>query len=103
MKNKKYVIVDIRRFFLFITAVFIITALIINLIFAYSKVYGSIQTQGFKEYYVGNGENLWNISLEHMPEGYDVRKMVFDIKKLNEMDTSFIVEGETIKIPIYDN
>ncbi|TJX16243.1 LysM peptidoglycan-binding domain-containing protein [Tissierella creatinini] len=103
MKNKKYLIVDVRRFFLFITAVFILISLIINVIFAYSKAYGSIQTQGFKEYYVDNGENLWNISLEYMPEGYDVRKMVFDIKRLNGMDTSFIVEGETIKIPIYDN
>ncbi len=103
MKEKKYVIVDSRRFFLFITIVSILTAFIFSLIFTYSKAYSSIQTQNFKEYYVHKGDNLWNISLEHMPKNYDVRKMVYDIKELNNMDESFIVAGETIKIPIYDN
>lgn len=102
MKSKKYVIVDSRRFFLFITLVFILTALIFNLIFTYSKAHSSIQSQDFREYHVLKGDNLWNISLEYMPKDYDVRKMVYDIKKLNEMDESFIVAGDTIKIPIYD-
>ncbi len=102
MKNKRYVIVDSRRFFLFITVVFILTALIFNLIFTYSKAHSSIQSQDFKEYYVHKGDNLWNISLSHMPKDYDVRKMVYDIKKFNEMEDSFIVAGDIIKIPIYN-
>ena len=74
----------------------------INMIFTYSKAHSSIQMQNFKEYYVLKGDNLWNISLKHMPKDYDVRRMVYDIKMLNEMDQSFIVAGETIKIPIYE-
>ena len=101
MKNRKYVIVDSRRFFAFMTFVFILIALTITMIFTLQTAHGNIESQSYKEYHVLKGDNLWNISLEYMPKDYDVRKMIFDIKKLNGMDDSYLAAGETIKIPLY--
>lgn len=101
MKNKKYVIVDGRRFFAFMTFIFILIALTITMIFTLQTAHGNIESQNYKEYHVLAGDNLWNISLEYMPKNYDVRRMIFDIKKLNNMDNSYLAAGETIKIPLY--
>lgn len=103
MKSKKYLIVDSRRFFMFVTFLFVVLAFIIGLVFTIPKAHSSIQFQSFKEYHVLAGDNLWNISLEYMPKDYDVRRMVYEIKELNNMETSYIAAGETIKIPILND
>lgn len=102
MKSRKYVIVDSRRFFMFITFIFVVLSLLISLIITLPKVHSNIQEQKFQEYHVIDGDNLWNISLKFLPEDYDVRKMIFEIKELNDMETSYIYAGETIKIPLYN-
>lgn len=68
-----------------------------------SKAQGIIYNQSYTDYYVKNGDTLWNISLEKMPIDYDVRRMVYDIKSLNNMETSYIYEGDIIKIPVYND
>lgn len=103
MKSKKYVIIDSKRFFMFVTLIFVICAIIITLIFSQSNAYSSVYNQRYKEYQILAGDNLWGISLENMPHDYDVRRMVYDIKELNNMETSSIYEGDTIKIPIYND
>ena len=102
MKSKRYVIINSKRFFIFMTFIFIICAVIITLIFNLPNAYSSVYSEKYKEYQILKGDNLWGISLENMPKDYDVRKMVFDIKKLNDMETSYIYEGDTIKIPLYN-
>lgn len=103
MKNKKYVIVDGRRFFAFITFISILIALTISMIFTFNKAHGNIESQQYREYHVLAGDNLWNISLEYMPKNYDVRRMIFEIKRLNNMKDSYLAAGETIKIPILNS
>lgn len=101
MKAKRYVIVNAKRFFIFITLVLIFFTSLFFMIFNIQKVYGDVLEENFKEYYISKGDNLWNIALENMPEGYDVRKMVYEIKKINGIETGLIYEGSTIKIPVY--
>lgn len=101
MKTKRYVIVNAKRFFIFITLILILFTSLFFMIFNIQKAYGDILEENFKEYYISKGDNLWNIALENMPEGYDVRKMVYEIKKINGIDTGLIYEGSTIKIPVY--
>ncbi|WFA09735.1 LysM peptidoglycan-binding domain-containing protein [Tissierella sp. Yu-01] len=103
MKSRKYVIVDSKRFFAFITFVLLIFSLVLTLIFTFSKAHSSSYNQEYKEYHVVTGDSLWDISLRNMPEDYDVREMIYNIKKLNNMETSEIYHGDTIKIPIYNN
>jgi LysM repeat protein len=102
MKSRKYVIVDSKRFFVFITFLFVIFSLLISLIITLPRVHSSIQEQKFEEYHVADGDSLWNISLKYLPKDYDVRKMIFEIRELNDMEDSYIYAGETIKIPIYN-
>lgn len=39
------------------------------------------------------------IALNYMPEKYDVRKMIYEIKVLNKMETSNIYPGDIIRVP----
>lgn len=103
MKNRKYIIVNSKRFFIFMTFIFIICSILITLIFFLSKAQGIMYNQSYTDYYVKSGDSLWNISLEKMPIDYDVRRMVYDIKSLNNMETSYIYEGDIIKIPLYND
>ena len=103
MKSKRYVIVDSKRFFAFITFIFVISAIAITLMFQTPKAHSSLYSQIYKEYEILEGDSLWEISIANMPTDYDVRRMVYDIKKLNNMETSYIYQGDTIKIPIYND
>lgn len=107
MKNKKYIIVDSRRFFGFITILLLISLLFMYLIFFTDKVYSDnnykeIYKENYIEYYVKSGDSLWNILIEYLPEDYDIREVVYNVKKINDMKTSLIYEGDIIKIPLYD-
>ena len=103
MKVKRYFIVNPRRFFAFLTFIFMLISILIIIFINSSKAHSSIYQTKFKEYHIVNGDNLWNISARNIPEGYDIRKMIYEIKELNQMDTSYIYPGEIIKIPIYDH
>lgn len=100
MKNRRYVIVNSTRFFVFITFMLVFIALLLSLVFNLSKVHSSAYMQNYRIYDVVEGDSLWEISLKTMPDGFDVRRMVYEIKELNDMETSYIYEGESIKIPI---
>lgn len=46
------------------------------------------------------GDTLWDIAADHVAAGDDVRVLVEDIKRHNELDTSIIVPGQVLHIPI---
>lgn len=100
---KRYVIVNPRRFFIFLTFVFMILSVILFIFINSTKAHSSIYEVKYKEYYILEGDNLWDISSRNIPDGYDIRKMIYEIKELNQMDTSCIYAGDIIKIPVYDN
>lgn len=100
---KRYVVVKPRRFFLFLTFVLLLTSIVLFIFLNSTKAHSSIFKAKYKEHYILDGDNLWNISLKYKPKGYDIRKMIFEIKELNNIDTGYIYPGETIKVPIYDN
>lgn len=79
----------------------IVTILGVSLL-SNNKVYGSNYgyTYDYNEVRIKKGDTLWMIALEYMPEKYDVRDMIYEIKMINEMDLSNIYAGDIIKIPI---
>lgn len=95
--KKRYKIINKTRFYLFITSVFVI--IIIGLL-SVNKVYSSIYEYNYDEVQVGEGDTLWMIALHYMPEGYDVRDMIYTIKSFNSMYTSYIYPGDILKIPL---
>ncbi len=100
MKTKRYVIVNSRRFFTFITLVITLLALIVFTIMNLQGAYSSAYTIETEDYWVKQGETLWSIAQKYTPDGYDIRKMIYEIKQLNEMDTSMIYSGDKILIPV---
>jgi hypothetical protein len=55
------------------------------------------------EYVVMKNDTLWNIA-SNICDNNDVyiRKVIIDIKQINDMNNSTIYVGQTIKLPIYN-
>ena len=100
MKRKKYKIVNKRRFFLSLFFMSLITIAIISLFINMDKVYSSTYNEEYKTVIVKAGDTLWNIAREHMPDDYDVRKAVFEIREFNNMVTADLYPGDLVKIPL---
>ncbi|MCX7951958.1 MAG: LysM peptidoglycan-binding domain-containing protein [Clostridiales bacterium] len=56
--------------------------------------------RNYVEITVEKGDTIWNISLKYTPKNKDVRKTVYEIRKLNNIDNSIIIPGQIIKVPI---
>ncbi|MGM0395553.1 MAG: cell division suppressor protein YneA [Bacillota bacterium] len=100
MRSKRYVIVDSRRFFLFITFVVTIIVLVMFSVMSMTGAYSMTSVENFEEYWIKQGDTLWDIASRFAPEGYDTRKFIYDIKEHNEMDTSMIFQGDKLLIPM---
>ena len=48
---------------------------------------------------VVSGDTLWDIAAQHAPEGADLRDVVFDVKRVNGLDSSTIQPGQVIRVP----
>ena len=98
---KKYKIVNKKKF---VFSVFIIFTSIlgISLLFCtYSYSSGDVK---YKEIEVINGDTLWAIAKEENRnnayyEGKDIRFVVYEIDKLNNIGNSILREGDRIKVP----
>ena len=55
---------------------------------------------GSVTYVVQGGDTLWDIAVDHTPAGDDVRELVHDIKAMNELDSSMILVGQVLEIPL---
>lgn len=100
VNKPKYRIVNRKRFNIFIISIVSIIIAIVSLFINNDDAHSSIHKYMYKEVIVNKGDTLWNIALKNMPKGYDVRKMVYEIRKFNNMDSADIYPGEIIKIPI---
>ena len=72
-------------------------------IFSNSVAYSSAEVQ-LKEIYVGNGETLWSIAREELNNNLyysnkDVREVISNIKKINNLSSSTLQIGQKLAIP----
>lgn len=88
----------IKRFIvsliIFYIIAFIILALL-NLVFTRTNVK---ETYTYENYVVNKGDTLWNIAKQYTGSEEDVRQIIYEIKKDNNMTNSYIHEGQTLII-----
>jgi hypothetical protein len=93
MSNKKYVLRNKKRFFTFIFITLFITSTLIY----------TVSVSGFSEMHytrvtVNAGDSLWSIA-EKYCENSDIRKFIYEIKKINNMKSGDLYADSTILIP----
>ena len=72
----------------------ILEILIMNNAFASNEAVVKEET----EYVVCKGDTLWKIAERYKLENQDPREYIYEVKKLNNMASATIYEGQTIKI-----
>ena len=100
IRKKKYRIINRKKFLRFILLVLISVLLIILFFQKRNNVYSSIYEEKYIEVKIKKGDTLWDIARDFMPEGYDIRKMVYEIRRLNNMNNANIYPEDCIKIPV---
>jgi len=50
---------------------------------------------------VVKGDTLWSIAKRTLPKGVDIRQYIIEIKEANNMEHSYINEGQRLYIPVY--
>ena len=84
----------------------LILVIIVGAIIGFTtNTYSKVETK-YKEEYVYSGDTLWSIAqydLEYNKyfEGKDIRYVIEELKKVNNLSNSNLTEGDKIKIPNY--
>lgn len=98
---RKIKIINKKKFVFSVFMIFI-TILGISLLFCTSS-YSSGEVK-YKEVEVISGDTLWSIAREENRnnsyyEGKDIRFVVYEIDKLNNIGNNILKEGDKIKVP----
>ena len=67
--------------------------------------YSNTKTK-YKIDFVSKGDTLWSIAEKEINnndyyKGKDIRKVIYEIKELNNLSNNNLVEGTSLKIPTY--
>ncbi|MFA5524688.1 MAG: LysM peptidoglycan-binding domain-containing protein [Tissierellales bacterium] len=100
MRKIKLRIVNKRRFAFFLSIVFVIAAIIFSAITKFNLAY-STNDGDYAEMAIISGDTLWEIAKNNNPYNEDIRKVVYEIMKINNMKSAEIKVGSVIKIPTY--
>lgn len=100
MKRAKVYRINGRRLFvniLFILGLFMIFNILTSQIFGKKEI-------STTDVAVKSGDTLWSISSNICKDdsGLNIQEVIYDIKEINNLDTSNIIEGTIIQVPIYN-
>ena len=82
---------------------FLVVVLILSLLITvfYTLISFSENTNNFRKHEIKKGESLWSIAAKyHNSNNVDLRKIIYEIKNLNNIDSAVITPGEEIIIPL---
>ena len=87
----------------FITMVTILSFIIISILILNTKTFSEVESDT-KIVYVAYGDTLWKIAEEQKEnnlyyEGKNIRDILEDIKNTNNLNDSYIYEGQKLEIP----
>ena len=98
MMFNKYRVTHKSRFIIF-TGVFLLLVMS-----AFSTITGAINASGssanvYETVTVQPGDTLWSIAERHMDDSKDIRKFIYEIKKLNNVSADTLTAGQKLMIP----
>ncbi|HPD00506.1 MAG TPA: LysM peptidoglycan-binding domain-containing protein [Acetivibrio sp.] len=92
--KKRYVLKNKKRFFAFIVLMLVCVCTVINS----TRTYGYKEPE-YKTIFVRRGDTLWGIAQRYNKRG-DIRKYIYDVMKLNNLESCDIIEGMELKVII---
>lgn len=93
--NKKYVLKNRSRFYLFV----IMVTMIISSIALVANVQGADTTDEYVSVMVEQGDTIWDLADEYN-NTRDLRQYIRKIEKINQLTDSLIYEGDILKMPV---
>lgn len=95
-------IVNVKKF---LRTISILLTILLSIIIFSNKTYSKVEV-GYKEECIVVGDTLWNISKQEAQynkyfENKDIREIVNEIKRTNNLENLDLYEGQKIRIPIY--
>ena len=89
----------------FIRTISVLMLIFIGLLILTKNTYSKGET-AYKENYIYSGDTLWSVAREEIQnneyfENKDIRDVVYEIKKVNNLDSADLFDGQKIKIPTY--
>lgn len=89
----------------FIRAIIILVIILCAILIFAKNTYSKVDIQ-YKENYIYAGDTLWTIAKQESKDNKyfknkDIRDIVNELKNINNLKDSNLVEGEKIKIPQY--
>ncbi len=95
---RKFKIINKLRFFTAIAVFLLLLALTTRLLF---QIAGAEDEVTYKVITVIDGDSLWSMAKDQEPKG-DIRKYIYQIRKINGLDQANIKVGDRLKLPISD-
>ncbi|MCI8284751.1 MAG: LysM peptidoglycan-binding domain-containing protein [Firmicutes bacterium] len=100
--HKHYKIVSLPRFIIFILVCIIIIVCVAVIFVKSAKITKEpSRIETYKNVRIVSGDTLWNISKNYSDNGTDVRKVVYDICRINNINSDEINPGDMIIVPEY--
>lgn len=97
-KRAKYRIKSNVRFTMFLTILFLITMFGAGTVFGINDV-ESMNYPAYQEVQVEHGDTIWNLAKEHCPDYTDIRKLVYQICQINDIQADQLQAGQVLLIP----
>ncbi len=99
-KNKKRVkIVNKFRFVVSLSFILVLAFTMVSSIFLSGNKVEGYQEDEYIEIYVDYGDTIWDLSRKNSPKNKDIRKSIYEISQINNLNTYDIYPGQILKIP----
>lgn len=81
--------------------IILILVLVCVLAVSFTKIVHGNSKVSYDNIVVYKGDTLWSIALKYNPKNKDVRKTLYEIQKINNLNTVIITPGQELIVPIY--
>lgn len=85
------------KFFIILMIIFLLSVL---LTIIFTLITSGDNNKDYNYYTVKKGDSLWSIAVKHYGNEIDLRKIIYRIKKINNLNNPLISPGEKIILPI---